>query len=414
MKVVGLITEYNPFHNGHEYHIQKAREITGADYVIAVMSGNYVQRGEPAILDKYTRTKMALLCKADLVLELPVCFATGSAEYFAYGAVSLLDSLGVVNSICFGSEHGEIEPFLQLGKILAEEPESYKEILKSALKTGCSFPLARKEALLTYIKQAGLRSAIPDPEVFLASPNNILGLEYCKAMIKRNSPLIPVTISREGNAYHEEALEGSFLSAAAIRKVLKSNDSVNALNLKMPLRVYELLLNSLGIHGPITENDFSLLLKYKLMEENCESLTRFFDVSPELARRIYNNLKDFKDFSSFIELLKTKELTYSRISRALLHILLNIETKDVLPSALFGRILGFLKSSSPLIREIKERGKIPLLTKIADAKHILSPDALAAFEKDVWCSNLYETVAADKFNRHFTHEMEQNIQILNS
>ena len=189
MKIVGLITEYNPFHNGHLYHIEKAKEITGADSVIVVMSGNYVQRGAPAIMPKHLRAEVALEAGVDVLMELPVCYATGSAEYFAAGAISLFERLGCVDSICFGSECGDYGLLARVAHILADEPEGYRQALKDLLKSGMSFPLARQKALKDYLEDDSLDSV-------LEQPNNILGIEYIKALYQRKSPMKSYTIKR--------------------------------------------------------------------------------------------------------------------------------------------------------------------------------------------------------------------------
>lgn len=214
MKITGIIAEYNPFHNGHRYQIQKARQITGADYVIVVMSGNFTQRGTPALIDKYSRAKMALMGGADLVLELPVCFATGSAEYFASGAIALLNQLGCVDSICFGSECGDIVPLKNLAQALVHETDDYKKILKSKLKSGSTYPVARNAALAET-----LDGFIPY-DMILGFPNNILGIEYIKALIRQNSPIEPFTNKRIGSDYHSYKLADAFSSAISIRQSL--------------------------------------------------------------------------------------------------------------------------------------------------------------------------------------------------
>ena len=182
MKIVGLITEYNPFHNGHKYHIEKAKEITGAEYVIAVMSGDFVQRGAPAVMPKHLRAEMALHGGCDMIIELPVRYATGSAEYFASGAISILDGLGCVDAICFGSECGDYASLEKIAKVLADEPDDYKLLLQNNLKAGYSFPVARQIALENYFHDDKLNAVIKEP-------NNILGIEYIKAMLSRNSSM---------------------------------------------------------------------------------------------------------------------------------------------------------------------------------------------------------------------------------
>ena len=192
MKIVGLITEYNPFHNGHLYHIEEAKRVTGADTVVVVMSGDYVQRGTPAVMPKRLRTEMALKCGAGAVFELPVCYASGSAEFFAMGAVSLLDHLGAVDSICFGSESNDLEALQEIAGILLEEPDGYQELLKEALRSGQSYPSARQKALAGCTGNDALASLLDDP-------NNILGIEYLKALRKLNSSMVPYTILLQGS-----------------------------------------------------------------------------------------------------------------------------------------------------------------------------------------------------------------------
>ena len=194
MKIVGFIAEYNPFHNGHFYHIQKALEVTEADAAIVVMSGDFVQRGAPAILPKRFRARAALECGVAAVFELPVCYATSSAELFALGAVSLLNQLGVVGSICFGSECGDLQILQQLADILCEEPAPYQDSLKEYLKKGLSFPAARQLAVSAYFAERHL----PDCSSLLNEPNNILGIEYLKALKKNRQPYAAIYNSKDG------------------------------------------------------------------------------------------------------------------------------------------------------------------------------------------------------------------------
>ena len=200
MKVNGIVAEYNPFHNGHAYQMKHAKEATGADYTIIVMSGNFMQRGAPALLDKFTRAKMALECGADLVLELPTCYAASSAEFFAKGSVALFDKLGVTTNLCFGSECGNIDTLSRIAEIFYTEPEPYVESLRCNLKKGMSFPIARTWALLQYAP------SLSDDKDVLSSPNNILGIEYLKALMSRNSKIVPFTTTRVGADYHDKRL----------------------------------------------------------------------------------------------------------------------------------------------------------------------------------------------------------------
>lgn len=323
MKIVGLITEYNPFHNGHQYHLRKALEVSGADAAIVVMSGNYVQRGTPAIMPKHLRTEIALEAGAAVVFELPVCYATGSAEYFALGAVSLLESLGCVNAICFGTETGDINPLRKIAKILTNEPAEYKRALQFYLKSGLSFPAAREKALVEYIK---------DPEVTdcLKQPNHILGIEYLKALYRLESHMVPYAIQRKESNYHDTELTHSYSSASAIRKLLEFtshavhtisddmydepvlSDVLTRLEEQVPPACIRLLEDTHRTRYPIYANDFSLLLKYKLLTLSPEELAQYVDITPDLANRIYNSRNDFISFEQFCEILKTRELTHTR------------------------------------------------------------------------------------------------------
>ena len=225
MKTIGIVAEYNPFHNGHLYQLQASRQQAGAECAVVVMSGNYTQRGEPAIVDKWARAEMALHSGADLVIELPVAYAMGSAEYFAYGAVKLLDSLGAIDMICFGSEAGSIDNLSAAARILADEPENYRSYLKEFLSEGISFPAARQKAISLYAKSIYGKDHLSS---LLKSPNNILGIEYLKALLRLKSNIIPMTIERIGSNYNSAELSGNMSSATSIRKILNDNGWDNA------------------------------------------------------------------------------------------------------------------------------------------------------------------------------------------
>jgi predicted nucleotidyltransferase len=320
MKVLGIITEYNPFHKGHQYHIEEAKRITGADYVIAVMSGDFMQRGIPAIIDKYTRTEMALSCGVDLVLELPVCYSTSSAEYFASASIAILDKLGIVSSICFGSECADISILNKIASVLIKEPKEYKDCLLTLLKQGHNYPLARNLALDNFFR--GQKAELD----VLNSPNNILGIEYIKALLRRNSNITPTTIKRMGSDYHNKELSYAFSSALSIRKAMQAGQDLSLIKEQVPYYVYKILEKEVLNTFPIFRNDFSTLLQYKLFLNQKEGFESFSDVTSDLSDRILNQADNYTTYSEFCELLKTKEITYSRISRMLLHILLDMKS----------------------------------------------------------------------------------------
>lgn len=436
MKIVGIIAEYNPFHKGHEFHIEKAKEITGADTVIVVMSGDYVQRGMPSIMPKHLRAQMALACGADVVLELPVCYATGSAEYFATGAVSLLDSLGCVDYLCFGSECGNLDAIQTVADVLCQEPDHYKILLQKYLKDGNAFPAARELALTEYLNGNGLSAQIANKEFagLLDSPNNILGIEYLKALSSLNSSIRPVTITREGAGYHDQTLGSPFSSASAIRQGLQKHEpdfrlSANAEHApdidfilqELPENCHRIFKENYHKCFPVFADDFSLLLKAKLLTETKESLTKYLDLTPEIANRILSHRNDFMSFSQFCDLIKTKNMTYSRISRCLIHILLDICKCDVPDQAAdsrsgYARLLGFRKESSEVLSTIKKCSTIPLITKLPRTAENRSAESMASdgtnlhiLRQNIFASDLYESVVTDKYHIPFKNEYQKQV-----
>ena len=415
MKTAGIIAEYNPFHTGHEYQINYIKEKLRTDYVVIAMSGDFVQRGTPALFSKYVRAEMALQSGADLVLELPVSISSASAELFARGGVQLLDGLGVTDILCFGSECGDTDALMELAKILADEPEDFQTALRRNLKNGMTFPKARSMALF---------AVFPESEKYqqlLFSPNNILGIEYCKAILRENSSISPFSIKREGNDYHENTLsENHFPSASAIRNAIldfnappigDSSDTEH-FHCFLPANSLELFLQAISGNRFLLENDLDTLYRYCLLQETEESLCTYLDMSHALARRILSCRDQYETFSQFASLLKTKEITQARIQRALLHMLLHIQS---VPAQIpYARVLGFRKNSSALLGKIKKCGSIPLLTKLPDASAVLenAPQAMDLLNKTTFASNLYESILAQKNSASYVHEYRQQIIIV--
>lgn len=419
MRTVGIIAEYNPFHQGHAYQLQQAKELTGADYTVIVMSGDFVQRGYPALVDKYCRAEMALRAGADLVLELPVPYATGSAEAFAQGAVSVLDSLGCVNALCFGSEAGDLSALLPYARLFNEEPFAYREFLREFLCQGMSFPAARSRAAEEYrnLTERILPCCADDADCrrsssLLEEPNNILGIEYCRALIQRGSSVRPVTLRRSFSGYHDLSLDTPMASASAIRNAIYEAASFSlpsAVLSQLPDASRILLQAALDASGPVQANDFSSILSYRLLSLSRSELAAFQDAGEDLAARMDHLRFRFTTTEEFAELLKTRQLTHTRVTRVLCHILLNLLQKDLDAKKAAGwpvylRALGFRKSARPLLAEIKKRSALPLLVKAADASSLLSPEQLALFEQDVFAAHVYETVKANRKGAPAVHE----------
>lgn len=420
MKTVGIIAEYNPLHQGHLRQISFIREKRNADYIVAVMSGDFVQRGTPALLSKHARAECALRSGVDLVLELPVSVSSASAEFFAKGGVEILDGIGVIDELCFGSEEGLLPLFHKTSEILCEEPAEYQILLKQGLKNGLSFPAARSQALADYVSLTDEKISAENYKLFLAEPNNILGIEYCKALRSLHSPIRPVTLKREGAGYHEQELsQAQTPSASGIRAYLKAGGYSPECSASgpdafltdfLPDASVEMLKKSQAANQFVFENDLDSLLGYRLFLETHDTLCQYLDVSAELASRILRMRNQYTGFLQFAALLKTKELTQTRIQRALLHILLNI--REIPSSIGYARVLGFRKSAAPLLSAIKKEGTIPLITKAADASRILDNKTFQTFQTNTVSSNIYESLLISKTHQPIIHEYEKPLVIL--
>lgn len=409
MKVVGIIAEYNPFHNGHQYQIRQLRQKTNADYIIIAMSGNFLQRGVPALCDKYTRTKMALECGADLVLEIPVLWASASAEYFAHGAISLLNATGVITHLGFGAESTNLDALLSVSSILKEEPETYRFALSDALRLGYSFPAARKKALAQHFPSEASASL----EQLLDQPNNILALEYLKALPEH---ITPVLIPRKGAGYHDTQLETVLPSATAIRNALFTDDALSAPASAMPKAACRILNDYRNSYACMEADDFSSMLGYQLQSQKKDGFSNFADCTVDFSNKIQKHLHEYTTFEDFAQTLKSKDMTYTRISRCLTHILLQITEGDYTSAKALGytpylRILGFQRSSGELLSAIKKNSTLPLLSKVADAESILSRDAFQVFGKDLFASALYYQCMANKSHTRPLNEYTQQIVI---
>ena len=401
MKAVGLVTEYNPFHNGHLYHLNKAMELTGADISVAVMSGDFVQRGELAVLDKYTRASMALNSGVNLVVELPVNYAVSSAESFAAGALKVLDYIKA-DSIAFGSESGNIERLSKLAHILCDNEDTlYKEISKYTAN-GISYAAARQKVVEKLTDK--------DTAAMLTSSNNILAVEYLKAIIKNNYAIKPYTIKRQGDSYNDTDIRSEYASATALRGNLKADN----ISKYIPVKAGLILSSNTNYIYPddITEALFTRLLGILFAssyDKNVfiENVTRYPDVNKEIAGRLYKSAMDMitrtvpqgaesKDngafsFGSLCEHIKTKEVPLSRIKRALVRITLGLDKKHMEKYANepYIRVLGFDKKGQEYLSYIRKTVEVPLITKIADYKEMLLDDIHAA--------NIYNMIVAGKY-----------------
>lgn len=416
MKIAGIIAEYNPFHKGHQYHIEETKKQTGANYVIAVMSGDFVQRGAPAFLDKYDRAKSALAGGCDLVLELPVIYSTASAEFFAAGAVSLLDRLGICDFLSFGSEEGTLDTLLSLADLLAEEPAAYQLMLRNCLKSGLSYPAARVQALQSYLRSdcdCELSNEFFDS---LKGANNILALEYLKSLKKSHSSLIPFTIQRKNTSYHDKKLHQNISSASAIREYALHEKDLSALASCVPAETYASIDAAASIGKGFPDLDcLTPYLHSALL--HCTDTTQYLDWDTELSNRLTQLSWPSLSFTEIADCLKRKNITHSRIHRSLLHLILAIDQESFfhclhtnpIP---YARILGFRRKSSHLIKAIHEQGDVPLITKPASIFKVLSPEDLWMWEKDLAASELYRSILSCNYGTRLPSAYERTPVIL--
>ncbi len=410
MKVVGLVTEYNPFHKGHEYHIKKSREITGADHVVVVMSGNYVQRGEPAIVDKWTRTQTALACGADIVIEIPVHYATASAEFFAAASVALLEATGIVDCICFGSECGDMQMLSDIADFLADETDEFKQGLDFYLQQGLNFPKARAKVLNDILGEAYHK--------VIQSPNNILGIEYLKAIKRQKSRIVPYTITRKGAGYHDIDPHAIVVSASAVRRQL-NHVEVDRMLLRdmLPPAAYEHLHRAMErTSAPIAMADFFPLLRYQLLNMTPFQLSQVLDVTEGLQHRIRSGLVMAASMADLLDTLETKRYTRTKLSRALLHTVLQIDRRTL---EIFNRngyaqylkVLGFRHDSRHLMRALKEDAHLPIIVNVKDMISSLTSLQTRMLMDEIRATQVYNTVILNKFGYMMRNDYTQPIVV---
>ena len=382
-KVLGIIAEYNPFHNGHLLHLTKSKEETGAEYSICIMSGNFVQRGNTSIVNKWVKTEMALKSGIDLVLELPTVYAISSAENFAEGAIKLLNSLKIVDTVSFGSENSNIDILNRISGILYEEPKQYVEFLNEELKKGLSFPKARENAILLYLNDQKYSN-------ILNQPNNTLAIEYLKALKKYKSHIMPISIKREKVFYNSNCIVDEYASATAIRNMIVNNQ-FNDIRKVMPRLAYDLLMQEIENNQYVIDiSKFEKEILYSIRRLSTADLKKFPEVNEGLENAIKNAANSCNTLVELINIIKSKRYTQTRIQRILLYILLNITKKDMYISRKtvpYARILGYSPKGKELISEIYNANpKITLITSVKNFfdssnnktyKHMLNKDVLA-------------------------------------
>ncbi|AZK47835.1 nucleotidyltransferase [Paenibacillus lentus] len=378
MNVVGLIVEYNPFHNGHAYHLAEAKRLAQAEAVVAVMNGDFLQRGEPAIVSKWARAEMALHAGADLVLELPVAYAVQPAEWFAHGAAALLDATGIVSHLCFGSEAGTLAELQPLAQRLAGESGALKAAIAEELATGASYPAAYAAAAAR--SMAAPQEGGPDAtasavrtRALLEQPNNSLGLHYLIALQRLGSAIAPLTVRREGAGYRDaEPGSANIASATAIRGLITGGSLEDAAPYIPPYTADILAREFKAGRGPITWESFAPTLFHLLLTSSPEDLSKHYEVTEGLENRIKKTLPELKQLNveELLIKLKTKRYTYTKLQRMLLHILLGHDRHALSSSKLakgpgYLRVLAFSSTGRRLLKQMKNCASLPIVTRAA-------------------------------------------------
>lgn len=387
MKVLGIITEYNPFHNGHLFHLEESKRVTNSDYCVAVMSGNFIQRGQPALVDKWSRAKMAVLSGVDLVIELPVTYAVQTAELFAYGSIKILDNLQIVDNICFGSESGNLDILDKISSILINEPLKYKNLLKVNLNEGITFASARSKAL-SHILGSNI-------ENILNSSNNILGIEYLKALKRLNSTMKPYTLPRVSNKYNSKELTGNISSATSIRNTLQSDCNLDLIKSSVPYTTLTILKENFynGI-GPIFTKNFEKEIISTIRKMSINEIKNIFDVEEGLENRIKTASMKTSNIDDLIKLVKTKRYTQTRIQRILIHIILGISKNYYIDYVQKGgpqyiRVLAFNDKGRELLNKARKISTLPIITKLKHLKKYNNEVLETMLQLDITATNIY-------------------------
>lgn len=386
--VLGIIAEYNPLHNGHLFHIEQSKKQVNADFTVCVMSGNFVQRGNCSLINKWTKTEMALLNGIDLVIELPTVYATSSAENFAEGAIKILNAIKIVDTISFGTEATDIDVLNRIAYILYTEPKEYTALLSHELSKGLSFPKARENALLMYLHNISTYSNV------LAKSNNILAIEYLKALKKTKSYIKPISIKREKVYYNDKCIVDEYASSTAIRDLVQHNKFDDVMRV-MPSNAYHLLKEDFKKGNYVIDlSKYEKEILYTIRKISTLEISKYPDVSEGLEYALKNAANSCNNLYDLINIVKSKRYTQTRIQRILIHILLNITEKDIQISKKitpYIRVLGFNEKGRSLISEISKRNpKLPIITsvkKFVDSSP--NKNLIEMLEKDIFATNVY-------------------------
>ena len=407
VNVLGIITEYNPFHYGHLYHLQEAKKISKANYTICIINGNFVQRGRPAFINKWARTMMALKNGVDLVIELPLIYGIRSAEYFANGSIQLLNATGLISDFVFGSETGEIELLKEIAIILNKDNQYFNKRLQIYINKGYSYPRAREKALINYLSTNNYDFKDEKVINIIRQPNNILGIEYIKALLKSNSTITPHAIRRKGGEYHSLKTGRSIASASAIRKNIAENGLDSAEKLLL-VNTMEILKREFSEgRAPLKEELLDNIVLAKLRAMPAGELQKYAEINDSLENRIIQAANITGSLKAITDKIMTKAFTKTRIQRNLLHILFSLKENDFATYDKEGpqyiRVLGVNKKGKELLSELSENSSLPVIVKVSNYLRKKDIESKNLIEKslsyDLLASDIYSLLYPDKKQR---------------
>ncbi len=427
MRVLGLVVEYNPFHNGHLYHLKSAKDLVKPDFTVAVMSGNFTQRGEPSVIDKFSRAEIALHHGVDVVVELPFVYATQDAGGFAFGSVGILHKLGIVTDMVFGSESADEEFLVKTAQILHEQPWRYQEILHVKLKKGLSFPNARKEALVEYAQEASILDPIRIMNI--EKSNDILGVEYVRSILRYGSRIRFHTIKRIGADYNDPSFRGKFSSATSIRNLLRS-ERWNEIRKSVPEKSFEIIKREMNEgRGPVFWKDLDMAYMAKFRTMKRDDFSRIHGFVEGLDVRFEREARRSKSLVDFIERLKTKRFTFTRLRRMMLHAFFEMTSEFMGKVNTFGpqyaRILGFNDHGRKLLKLLKETSRVPVISTASFYRKALKKALeenleidqglyLRMFELDTMATDVHSLLFKNESQRVGGRDFRERIRIVHT
>lgn len=424
MSTAGIVCEYNPFHKGHQYQIEQTKAITGADHIICFMSGSFLQRGIPALADKYTRAEIAIRCGADAVFEIPFVYATSSARDYATAAIHMMNACGCIDYISFGAETDDLQFLSCIAHIVTNEPPEVSKHIRSFMASGYTYSIARASAVADYIHhhpesccngtEPGSSASQEELKSILASPNNILAIEYLSALMRTGSSIKPVLIPRKYSGYNSTSTDHDICSASAIRNMLMNEASIDTLRRHVPEQCFDILADRYRSTFPIFEDDMSYLLNVsKLLQNEPAARQDIVDMDHDLFNR-YSKLSAEMSFSETSAALKCRNYTMTHIQRGLLHSIIGLKNDDYQMFKHDGwiyymKLLGLRVESGSIVKAIKKSSPIPVITRHPELNLLQSQSGKTMAAYDTKASSIYNNIIYRKYNTHMKDEFRQSI-----